>query len=214
MEYNSIFYKVWKGWVLRAFFARAEWASLLETQMGRWKRPQVRPRQAEQPQPEVQEKTTWSLTDQDKRPGYRPSWRRMRSGSRGCPVAQQGGSCHPCAVLWHHCRPCVRSRRFCVRVAVELTEGDGISALSVALEPPRAIFRLPCIPSRHLRRRAVTKQPEGDVSEALSVTLAPSRAIFRLPRMISQHSSVRSLACPPHDAKSRRGTVNSPVDSL
>ncbi len=125
----------------------------------------------------------------------------MRSGSRGCPVAQQGGSCHPCAVLWHHCRPCVRSRRFSVRVVVELTEGDGISALSVALEPPRAIFRLPCIPSRHLRRRAATKQSEGDASGALSVALTCSHGSSRQSartharRMMQNQNRNHQLVC-------------------
>lgn len=121
----------------------------------------------------------------------------MRSGSRGCPVAQQGGSCHPCAVLWHHCRPCVRSRRFCVRVAVELTEGDGISALSVALELSHGIFRLPCRLPWQLRYLTAAKACEGDKIRALFVTLEPFRAIFRLPCIPSRHLRRRAATKQP-----------------
>ena len=111
-------------------------------------------------------------------------------------------------------RPRVRSRHSRVRAAAKQFKGDGIRAFSVTLGPSHAIFRLPCrFPWRH-GRRAAAKRSEGDVSEALFVTLAPSRAIFRLPRMISRHSSVRPLACLPHGAKSTRGAINLPADSL
>ena len=91
-------------------------------------------------------------------------------------------------------RPYVRSRRFCVHVAVELTEGDGISAISVTLELSHGIFRLPCRLPWQLRYLTAAKACEGDKIRALFVTLEPFRAIFRLPCMPSRHPRRRAAA--------------------
>lgn len=119
----------------------------------------------------------------------------MRSGSRGCPVAQQGGSCHPCAVLWHTRRPCIPSWHPRRRAAAKACEGDKIRVLFVTLEPLHATFRLPRIPSRHPRRRAATRQSEGDGIGAFFVALAPFRGKIRLPRVLSRQ---RPSARPRH----------------
>lgn len=91
-------------------------------------------------------------------------------------------------------RPYVRSRRFCVHVAVELTEGDGISAISVTLELSHGIFRLPCRLPWQLRYLTAAKACEGDKIRALFVTLEPFRAIFRLPCIPSRHLRRRAAA--------------------
>ncbi len=93
-------------------------------------------------------------------------------------------------------RPYVRSRRFCVHVAVELTEGDGISAISVTLELSHGIFRLPCRLPWQLRYLTAAKACEGDKIRALFVTLEPFRAIFRLPCIPSRHLRRRAAAEP------------------
>ena len=94
-------------------------------------------------------------------------------------------------------RPYVRSRRFCVHVAVELTEGDGISAISVTLELSHGIFRLPCRLPWQLRYLTAAKACEGDKIRALFVTLEPFRAIFRLPCIPSRHLRRRAATKQP-----------------
>lgn len=94
-------------------------------------------------------------------------------------------------------RPYVRSRRFCVHVAVELTEGDGISAISVTLELSHGIFRLPCRLPWQLRYLTAAKAYEGDKIRALFVTLEPFRAIFRLPCIPSRHLRRRAATKQP-----------------
>lgn len=119
----------------------------------------------------------------------------MRSGSRRRPVTQQGVS--PLRRLVASRRPYVRSRRFCVHVAVELTEGDGISAISVTLELSHGIFRLPCRLPWQLRYLTAAKACEGDKIRALFVTLEPFRAIFRLPCIPSRHLRRRAATKQP-----------------